>query len=58
MASLRITGVAIKATKIAMTMKNIGTYLIMMARRFFLSLMLKIGACICFDGRSQKRQIE
>jgi hypothetical protein len=24
-----------------------------MARRFFLSLMLKMGACICFDGRNQ-----
>jgi hypothetical protein len=61
---------AIKPTKIAMTIKNIGTYLIIcqgvnsatglgnartltMARRFFLNLMLNIGACICFDGRSQ-----
>jgi hypothetical protein len=24
-----------------------------MARRCFLNLMLKIGACICFDGRNQ-----
>ena len=61
--------VAIKATKIAMTVKNIGTYLIIcegcqfyarvcaliltMARRFFLILMLKMGACICFDGHNQ-----